>query len=452
MLRGIFPVAILVLVSCVVAALAFGLPLERNEEPVPVPLAAASSGSPDSPASAQVSESAAPSASISSGEAAAEKAAAELLPDFARETDSNTEFDENQPLLVEAPHPAPPGMVWIPGGTFLMGTHPDGTDSREIIPSDEQPQREVELDGFFMDATEVTNREFLRFTEATGYVTVAEKAPRREDFIGQVEDVRLIPEENLVAGSICFNPDFDRTTLHTDHPLWPYQVWQYVKGANWRHPHGPETSITDLLDHPVVHVAWTDAIAYCEWAGKALPTEAEWEYAARDGREGNVYPWGNERRPEGKWMHNIWQGQFPEENAVTDGYRFSAAVGTFPPGQWGLYDMSGNVWEWCADWYRPNYYSYGRKRNPRGPHNSYDPQEPGLPKRRQRGGSFMCSDNYCIGYRCSARMKGTPDSGAFHTGFRCVVRPADSARWQAAVERQKTVDSGSPEPQDNTAD
>ena len=328
-------------------------------------------------------------------------------------------------LVVEPPEAAPAGMVWIEGGAFRMGAA-EG-------PSDEQPLHTVELDGFWIDATEVTNREFLRFTEATGYVTVAERTPRREDFAGQVADIQQIPEENLVPGSICFNPDFDRSTLRKDGPLWPYQVWQYVRGANWRHPHGPESSYEELLDHPVVHVAWEDAVAYCEWAGKSLPTEAEWEYAARGGHEQAAYPWGNERQPDGRWMHNIWQGNFPDENEQTDGHRFTAPVGSFPSGPRGLYDMSGNVWEWCADWYRPDYYQHSPRRNPRGPADSYDPQEPGLPKRVQRGGSFMCSDNYCIGYRCSARMKGTPDSGAFHTGFRCVVRPAEYKAWQAAA-------------------
>ena len=177
------------------------------------------------------------------------------------------------------------------------------------------------------------------------------------------------------------------------------------------------------MDHPVVHVSWPDAHKYCRWAGRALPTEAQWEYATRAGHDGRIYPWGNKRQPEGKWLHNIWQGEFPVEDTGEDGFTSTAPVGSFPPSDYGLHDMSGNVWEWCADYYRPHYYRDSPLLNPPGPLDSLDPQEPHIVKRVQRGGSFMCSEQYCIGYCVASRMKGEEDSGAFHTGFRCIVTP-----------------------------
>ena len=329
-----------------------------------------------------------------------------------------------RPLIVERPAAGPDEMVWIPGGTFQMG-NANGE-------ADERPVHAVTLDGFWMDATEVTNAQFRRFVDATGYRTIAERTPKREDFVGQIPDVSAIPEENLVPGSICFNPNFDRKTLTQDHPLWPYQVWQYVKGANWHEPEGPGSSIEDRMDHPVTHVSWDDAVAYCEWAGKRLPTEAEWEYAARGGLIGQSYPWGDERNPDGRWLNNIWQGEFPFENKNLDEFSATSPVRSFPANGYGLYDMSGNVWEWCSDYYRPDYYAFSPPRDPAGPADSFDPQEPGMIKRVQRGGSFMCNDNYCKGYRVSARMKGTPDSGTFHAGFRCVMTPAMGASGRSA--------------------
>ena len=335
-----------------------------------------------------------------------------------------------QNLVVSAPAEAPPGMVWIPGGVFTMGDR-DGAPNKhpehiKDIPEhrDSLTEHEVSLDGFWMDTTEVTNAQYMEFAKATGYVTVAEKAPKREDFIGQVDDVNAIKDEDLVAGSICFNPSFDAATLRKDHPSWPYQVWKYEQGANWRHPEGPQSSIEDRMDHPVVHISWDDAVAYCKWAGKQLPTEAQWEYAARGGLEGKNYPWGDEFKPEGKWPHNIYHGVFPYKDRGEDGFVGTAPVKSFAPNGYGLHDMTGNVWEWCSDWYRPDFYGESNRKNPTGPRDSFDPLEPRIPKRVQRGGSFMCSDTYCIGYSVHSRMKGDPMSGAFHTGFRCVV-PAD---------------------------
>ncbi len=335
-----------------------------------------------------------------------------------------------RPLVVEEPADPPQGMAWIPGGTFTMGDRDGAPDKHpehlHDIPEhrDAVSEHHVTLDGFWIDKTEVTNAQFQEFVDATRYVTVSEKRPQREDFAGQISDVNMIPEENLVAGSICFNSSFDPKTLKKDHPLWPYQVWKYVAGANWRHPAGPDSSIEQKRLHPVVHVSWDDATAYCRWAGKRLPTEAEWEYAARGGLHGKNYPWGDEFRPNGKWPHNIWQGEFPYKNSGEDGFLATAPVGSFSPNGFGLLDMTGNVWEWCFDWYRPEYYLHSPQRNPFGPISSFDPQEPNIPKRVQRGGSFMCSDQYCIGYSVHSRMKGESGSGAFHTGFRCVV-PAD---------------------------
>lgn len=291
-------------------------------------------------------------------------------------------------------------MVWIPGGTFWMGSETGQTDER--------PVHQVTVDGFWIDRTEVTNAEFARFIDATGYRTVAERKPNPADFPGA-------PPENLVAGSIVFTPPDHRVPLD-NHLHW----WRWVPGASWKHPEGPESTIKGREDHPVVHVAWEDAVAYCDWAGKRLPTEAEWEFASRGGLDRKPYVWGDEQVPNGKWEANIWQGQFPVENSLADGFRTTCAVKSYPPNGYGLYDMAGNVWEWCSDWYLPDYYANSPAKNPKGPGYSHDPNEPGVPKRIQRGGSYLCSDLYCTGYRPSARMKTSPDTGLSHAGFRCV--------------------------------
>ncbi|MGC1275639.1 MAG: formylglycine-generating enzyme family protein [Planctomycetaceae bacterium] len=331
-------------------------------------------------------------------------------------------LSESNPITMMPDGPAPAGMVWIPGGSFQMGNSDPAANQQ-----DEAPVHDVTLDGFWMDATEVTNRQFQEFVDATGYVTTAERPIERDDLQGQIPAAALasIPDEALDPSSICFNSSFDPATIDRSDPRWPYSVWQIIKGANWRQPEGPGSSIDDRMEHPVVHVSWDDAVAYCEWVGKRLPTEAEWEYAARGGLADATYPWGDQREPAGKYVANIWQGDFPYENNVDDGFKTSSPVKAFPPNAYGLYDLSGNVWEWCHDWYRPDYYAKSPNRNPTGPSSSFDPQEPTISKRVQRGGSFMCSDTYCIGYRVSARMKGDLKTGTFHCGFRCVQSPSE---------------------------
>lgn len=299
--------------------------------------------------------------------------------------------------------PAPEGMVWIPGGTFWMGAD-------DASMPDARPVHEVSVSGFWMDRTEVTNRQFARFVKETAYLTIAERKPDPKDFPDA-------PPEKLVPGSIVFTPPAGPVSL-SDPLIW----WRYVPGANWRHPEGPETNIEGKDDYPAVQICWYDAVAYAKWAGKRLPTEAEWELAARGGKVRTRYVWGDDLKIEGKWQANIWEGHFPDQNSAEDGFDRTAPVAKFPPNGFGLYDIAGNVWEWCSDWYRPGYETT-EIRNPTGPKSSYDPDEPGVPKRVQRGGSFMCSDQYCTRYLPGARGKGAPDSAASHVGFRCVLSP-----------------------------
>ncbi len=295
----------------------------------------------------------------------------------------------------------PEGMVLLKGGTFSMGS--------EEGPSDEQPVHEVEVGAFWMDKTEVTNAQFEAFVKATGYVTVAERPLSAKDLPG------LLPEYDGKTISLCFRPPSGPVDLK-DVSQW----WVPTPGANWRHPDGAESGIGEKAKHPVVHVCWDDAMAYCRWAGKRLPTEAEWEFAARGGGVRQRFVWGNEFNPGGKWMANTWQGKFPGEHTGEDGAKGASVVGTYPANGFGLFDMAGNVWEWCSDLYLPDFYSKSPKGNPQGPTTSFDPDEPGVKKHVTRGGSWMCADSYCRGYRPSARMKTAPDTGLQNTGFRCV--------------------------------
>jgi len=310
---------------------------------------------------------------------------------------------------VNPPAPAPEGMVWIPGGEFSMG-------SEDAEMRDARPFHRVAIDGFWMDQTEVTNEEFARFVKATGYVTVAERTPEAKDFPG-------VPPENLVAGSVVFTPPNQEVPLD-NHFAW----WRYVPGANWRHPEGPESNLKGKEKHPVVHIAFADASAYAQWAGKRLPTEAEFEFAARGGLDRKRFAWGDEFKPGGKFQANSFQGHFPDKNTGEDGFIGSAPVGSFTPNGFGLFDMAGNVWEWTTDWYRADYYktlaaTHQVTRNPQGPADSFDPSEPRVAKRVHRGGSFLCTDEYCARYMPGGRGKGEPDTGTNHLGFRCVRSP-----------------------------
>lgn len=306
-------------------------------------------------------------------------------------------------------------MKLIKGGRFIMGG--DSVWGR----SDEFPGHEVEISDFYLDEHEVTNRQFKAFVDATGYVTTAEKKPDWEEIKLQVPPGTPKPaDELLVAASLVFTPP-DHPVSLTDATTW----WAWVPGANWRHPEGPNSTIEGREDYPVVQVSWEDAVAYCNWAGKRLPTEAEWEYAARGGQTKAIYSWGNEPVTKGKAFANTWDGHFPDKNSVRDGYRLSAPVKKYPPNLYGLYDMAGNVWEWVADWYRPDYYSVCKQKgvviDPVGPADSFDPTEPYAQKKVTRGGSFLCSDQYCSGFRIGAHQKTSWDTGLNHTGFRCVV-------------------------------
>lgn len=330
----------------------------------------------------------------------------------------------------EPPVPPIEGMTWIPGGIFSMGGV--GPEARP----DEFPVHRVRVDGFFIGTREITNAEFERFVEATGYRTVAERAVDWNEIRKQLPpDTPRPPDEMLQPGSLVFMPT-DQPVPLDDVSAW----WSWTSGADWRHPEGPGSTIRGRMDHPVVQVAWEDAVAYCEWIGGRLPSEAEWEFAARGGMEGRPFVWGDAQIDAGR--ANTWTGRFPDHNDATDGHVRTAPVGSYPPNGFGLQDMAGNVWEWCGDQYRADEYRRrtedvapdGIIANPSGPKATIDPRNPHAPVTRvQRGGSFLCHPSYCSSYRPSARMATTPDSAGSHVGFRVVMTPDQAKNRRPAT-------------------
>jgi formylglycine-generating enzyme len=320
-------------------------------------------------------------------------------------------FHESDGIFSEDGNAALPGMIFIPGATFRMG-------SDKHYP-EEAPVHRVIVDSFWIDAAPVTNRQFDEFVRATGHVTFAEIPPDPKDYPGALPHM-------LYAGSLVFTPPSHRVDLRN----WG-EWWQFLKGADWRHPYGPGSDIDGLDDHPVVHIAHVDALAYAKWVGKDLPTEAEWEFAARGGLDGAEYAWGDEFSPGGKLMANTWHGEFPRENLKPDGYDRTSPVGAFPPNGYGLYDMIGNVWEWTNDWFSQKHRPDAQKaccipENPRGGRadESFDPAQPKIkiPRKVIKGGSHLCAPNYCRRYRPAARHAEAVDTSTSHLGFRCVFR------------------------------
>ncbi len=320
---------------------------------------------------------------------------------------SKVVLSNNEQKTESSIHSSHENMVFIKGDTFEMGADNNQADK------DEYPKHKVKLDGFWMDVTEVTNEQFAQFVKATNYITTAEKEIDWEVLKKQLPIGTPKPSNELLQpGSLVFH------TIKNESDFW----WKMENGANWKHPSGPNSTINGKENYPVVQISWDDAQAYCKWANKRLPTEAEWEFAARGGLKNNIYTWGNEPIDEGKPKANSWQGNFPYVNTNRDLFLKSAPVKSFPSNGYGLYDMAGNVWEWCHDWYDYNYYNTitNGVTNPNGPTKSFDPDDAYGQKHTIRGGSFLCNDAYCSGYRNARRMKETPDTGMEHIGFRCV--------------------------------
>lgn len=323
---------------------------------------------------------------------------------------SRIKHERESTRLANRDHTQTGDVVWIAPGTFTMG----GIGAS--VPDDELPLHDVKLDGFYIDRTDVTNEEFSRFVEATGYVTVAERPASATTTPGLPVEFEGKPV------SLCFRAPKPDEKVDAS-----YRRWELREGANWRHPEGEGSDIKGREKHPVVHICYDDAVMYSQWAGKRLPTEAEWEFAARGGLIAQAYVWGSKATADGAWMANTWQGHFPEKNLASDGFAGTSPVGSFHPNGYGLSDMAGDVWQLTADWYRPDYYAalarnpdWQARHDPKGPPESYDPEEPGVPKRVARGGSFLSSDQYPCGYRPSARLKIAPRTSSQDTGFRCV--------------------------------
>lgn len=341
---------------------------------------------------------------------------------FGCKTKSENGIGTNSTLTIEqskeAPRKAPKGMVWIPGGEFMQGAVPND----RMAMGHEKPAHKVYVDGFFMDIHEVTNNEFAKFVDETGYITVAEREIDWEEMKKQLPAGTEKPHDSILQpGSLIFKKTKSSVPNLYDYSQW----WEWKIGADWRHPNGPDTNIEGKDDHPVVHIAFEDALAYCEWAGRRLPTEAEWEFAARAGKSDSKFFWGDDISQLSSHA-NSWEGEFPVENTLEDGFERRAPVMSYPHNDFGLYDMAGNVWEWTSDWYNTDYYRELAPRNettqnPTGATRAFNPNNPYAEERVIKGGSFLCSASYCASYRISARMATSPDSGQEHLGFRTVM-------------------------------
>ena len=310
-----------------------------------------------------------------------------------------------------------PGMVWIPGGIYDMGA----SDSDRMALPHEKPKHTVKVDGFYMDETEVTNAQFSKFIEATNYITTAERPVDWDLIKQQLPPGTPKPHDSLLLpGSLLFKKTKESVPNLYDFSQW----WRWTTGANWKQPEGKGSSINEKDNHPVVHLSFEDAMAYCNWAGRRLPTEAEWEFAARGGKRDKIYFWGDLTDKLSSYV-NSWEGEFPVDNTQADGFEKSAPVKTYPPNGYGLYEISGNVWEWTSDWYSSQYYQYCKENsitnNPKGPKEAFNPSNPYVDERVIRGGSFLCNASYCASYRVSSRMATDPNTSLEHLGFRTVI-------------------------------